>query len=70
LPDIDGDESLVLPIPATYVIGRDGIIALAFLDVDYRNRPEPSDVLTALRALSKESKGIVMSCSKKPRGCD
>jgi peroxiredoxin len=31
-----------LPIPATYVIDRDGRVALAFVDVDYRNRLEPA----------------------------
>jgi peroxiredoxin len=53
LPDKNGDESWTLPIPATYVIDRDGVVALAFLDVDYRSRLEPADVLTVLRALSK-----------------
>lgn len=41
LQEKNGDESWVLPIPATYVIDRDGTIALAFVDVDYRNRLEP-----------------------------
>jgi peroxiredoxin len=53
LPDKNGDESWTLPIPATYVVDHDGTIALAFLDVDYRNRLEPTDVLTVLRALRK-----------------
>jgi hypothetical protein len=34
-----------------------GIIGLAFFDVDHRNRLEPTDVLTVLRAL-KQSEGI------------
>jgi peroxiredoxin len=53
LPDKNGDESWTLPIPATYVIDPDRTVALAFLDVDYRNRLEPTDVVTVLRALSK-----------------
>ena len=53
LPDKNGDGSWSLTIPATYVIDHDGIIALAFLDIDYRNRLEPTDVLTVLRALKK-----------------
>lgn len=57
LPEKNGDDSWVLPIPATYVIDTDGIIRLAFVDADYRNRLEPGDVLTALEALSKEPKG-------------
>jgi peroxiredoxin len=57
LPDKNGDDSWVLPIPATYVIDRDGTVALAFVDVDYRNRLEPKEILTVLQALSKELKG-------------
>ena len=53
LPEKNGDESWVLPIPATYVIDRDGTIALGFVDVDYRNRLEPAEVLVALQSLSK-----------------
>ena len=36
LPGINGDESWGLPVPATYVIARDGRIALAYIEVDYR----------------------------------
>jgi hypothetical protein len=48
LPDKSGDESWTLPMPGTYVIDRDGVIALAFVDVDCGNRLEPTDVLTVL----------------------
>jgi len=51
LPAINGDDSWELPVPATYVIARDGRVALAAIDVDYRNRLEPDSVLTALRSL-------------------
>jgi peroxiredoxin len=54
LPDKNGDDSWVLPIPATYVIDTDGTIMLAFIDVDYRNRLEPSEILAALQALKSE----------------
>jgi peroxiredoxin len=52
LPDRNGDDSWVLPIPATYVVGRDGRIALAYVDVDYRKRLDPSDVVEALKRLT------------------
>jgi peroxiredoxin len=58
LPENNGDESWVLPIPATYVIDRDGTIALGFVDVDYRNRLEPAEILVALQSLSKEKRGV------------
>jgi peroxiredoxin len=51
LPDINGDDSWELPVPATYVIARDGVVALAAIDVDYRNRLEPDAILAALRSL-------------------
>lgn len=52
LPAINGDDSWVLPVPATYVIDRDGTIALAFVDVDYRNRLEPAEVVSVLATLA------------------
>ncbi|MFG1243440.1 peroxiredoxin-like family protein [Xanthobacter sp. V7C-4] len=52
LPDRNGDDSWVLPIPATYVIDRDGVIAFAHVDVDYRNRLEPDTVIAILSALA------------------
>jgi peroxiredoxin len=51
LPDRNGDDSWVLPIPATYVVGQNGRIALAFVDIDYRNRLDPADVIQALQNL-------------------
>jgi peroxiredoxin len=41
----------LVPMPSTYLIDRDGIIALAFIDVDYRKHFEPESLLTALKAL-------------------
>jgi peroxiredoxin len=51
LPEINGDESWELPVPATYVIARDGRVALAAVEVDYRRRLEPGAILTSLRSL-------------------
>ena len=53
LPDKNGDESWILPLPATYVIDTDGTIALAHVDLDYRNRLEPAEIIRALQALAK-----------------
>lgn len=54
LPDRNGDESWTLPIPATFVIDRDGTIVLAYVDVDYRNRLEPTEVIAMLETLAKQ----------------
>jgi peroxiredoxin len=43
-----GTSKAELPLSATYVIGRDGRVAYAFLDADYKRRAEPADVLAAL----------------------
>lgn len=40
-----------LPLAATYVIGKDGKIAWAFLDADYTKRAEPKDIVDALDGL-------------------
>ena len=51
LPSINGDESWELPVPATYVVARDQRVALAYIEVDYRKRPEPEALLTCLKSL-------------------
>lgn len=55
LPDRNGDDSWVLPIPATYVIDSGGRIVLAYVDVDYRRRLEPVDILVALGDIAAKS---------------
>jgi peroxiredoxin len=41
----------VLPVPATYVIDRDGLVRFAFADTDYRRRVEPEAIVAALNGL-------------------
>ena len=48
LPQVNGDDSWELPIPGTFVIGRDRTIAYAFVDPDYTRRAEPAELLDAL----------------------
>ncbi len=40
-----------LPLPARYVIGKEGIIRAADVNADYTIRPEPSETPKVLRAL-------------------
>lgn len=49
LPAFQGNDSWMLPIPATFVVGRDAIIRACFIDPDYRNRMMISDILAAMR---------------------
>ena len=53
----NGDDSGELPLAATYVIGRDGVIRWAFLAADYRNRAEPADVVEALQRMQPATGG-------------
>lgn len=48
IPFVNGEKTWRLPLPATYVIRRDGKIAYACAYADFRVRPEPRDVLDAL----------------------
>jgi peroxiredoxin len=51
LQRVNGGHSRTLPLPATYVIDRDGTVRWAFVDPDYTKRAEPADILAALDAL-------------------
>jgi peroxiredoxin len=44
-----GNESWILPIPATFVVGRHGKVVARFVDPDYRRRVAIDDLLAALR---------------------
>lgn len=45
----NGDNSNELPLAATYIIDKDGSILYAYLDADYRNRAEPSELTQFLK---------------------
>ena len=51
LPKHNGDDTWTLPLPARYIIDRDGTIRSAEVSVDYTVRPEPEDTIAALKAL-------------------
>ena len=48
LPIFNGNGRWVLPLAATYVIGRNGRTHFAQTEADYRLRAEPADVLAAI----------------------
>lgn len=52
LAKINGTEKVELPFPATYVVGRDGVIQFAFVQSDYTQRAEPEKVLEVLREMN------------------
>lgn len=47
----NGDPSWRVPVPATYVIRPDGVIAADWIDGDFRHRAEPAEILAALDAM-------------------
>ena len=50
-----GNDGWVLPIPATFVVGRDGLVKARFVDPDFRKRMEIDDLIAALKSVSEDS---------------
>lgn len=57
LSEHNGDRSGLLPIPATFLIDRAGVIRLAYVDRDYANRLELDEIVAALRGLKTGAPG-------------
>lgn len=51
IPAANGDDSYELPVPATFVINREGLIVLDFIEIDYTKRLEPALIVDALRRI-------------------
>ena len=49
LPSFQGNNSWILPIPATFVVAKDGLIRARFVDPDYLKRMAIDDLLAALK---------------------
>ncbi|MFL6820920.1 MAG: peroxiredoxin-like family protein [Bradyrhizobium sp.] len=54
LADFHGNDGWVLPIPATFVVGRDGIVKARFVDPDFRKRMEIADLIAAVREAAEK----------------
>ena len=57
LPAYQGNEGWLLPIPATFVVDKDGRVVARFVDPDYRNRMAVKDLLAALESCALERPG-------------
>ena len=44
-----GNDSWMLPIPATFVVGTDGRIKARFVDPDYRKRMAIEELIASLK---------------------
>ena len=49
LASYQGNDTWMVPIPATFVVGQDGRIKARFVDPDYRKRMAIEDLLAAMR---------------------
>ncbi|MBR0785875.1 peroxiredoxin-like family protein [Bradyrhizobium iriomotense] len=48
-----GNDGWMLPIPAVFVVGRDGLVKARFVDPDFRKRMEIDDLIEALESASE-----------------
>ncbi len=46
--EYNGPDNAVLPVPATYLIGKDGLIEYVQYDTDYKKRSDISELLESL----------------------
>lgn len=51
LPTLYGNTSWFLPIPATYIVDRGGVIRDFYVNPDFRYRLDPAEVLSAIERL-------------------
>ena len=52
LRDHTANRSWQLPVPASFVIDRAGVVRAARVSADYRTRMEPADIIAALNEVS------------------
>jgi peroxiredoxin len=53
LPERHGNSAWFLPVPATFIVTQDGLIASRFVDADFTHRAEPADIIKTLRGLTR-----------------
>lgn len=51
VPEHNGDDSWSLPMPASLIIDRQGVVRYAQISPDHTQRPEPEDTVEALKAI-------------------
>ena len=45
----NGDDSHKLPLSATFIVDKDGVVIERFADVDYKKRMSPEDIISVLK---------------------
>ena len=51
LAERSGNPGWLLPVPAAFLVGQDGVVRRAWVNVDFTQRAEPAEILAALRGL-------------------
>ncbi len=51
LQKINNGNANILPIPGTFILGQDGIVKWNYVNVDYRTRSEPDEIISVLKSL-------------------
>ncbi len=49
LETYQGNDGWFVPVPATFVVGQDGLVIARFVDPDFRKRMEVTDIIAALK---------------------
>jgi peroxiredoxin len=50
IPPYNANHNWTLPIPATFVVGQDGLVKARHIDPDYRKRMDVDAILAAISA--------------------
>ena len=64
LEKVSGENHHVLPAPATYIIGTDGIINFAYINPDYKVRLHPDVLLAAAKAYQEGTDQRIINLRK------
>ncbi|MCH7517136.1 MAG: AhpC/TSA family protein [Bacteroidetes bacterium] len=59
ITNYNGDESWELPIPATYIVNTDGKIVHSFVNADYTQRMEPTEIIRKLKELTVQKQQAI-----------
>jgi len=67
LAERQGNPAWLLPVPATFLVGQDGVVLRAWVNVDFTQRAEPADIVTALQPFAAARRDITICMPPGPR---
>jgi len=56
LNTLNGQDKWTLPMPATFIISKQGVAVSTYVNADYTQRMEPDDIIEQLKSLNQEKK--------------